>query len=76
MNKNIRKKLNIEIKISNYLSDLQAYAQGAYNYLTDNSVIIDKDEIITSLESVPDIIKIIDKLIEELEIMYENEQLQ
>lgn len=70
------KKFNIEIKISNYLKDLEAYAEGAYNYLIGNPMITDKEEIIVSLECVPDIIKTIDKLIEELEIIYENEQLQ
>ncbi len=76
MDENIRKKFIIEIKISNYLRDLQAYAEGAYLYLTGNPTITDKDEIIDSLESVPEIIEIIDKLIEELEVIYENEQLQ
>lgn len=76
MNENMMKKFNIEIKISNYLKDLEAYAEGAYNYLIGNPMITDKEEIIVSLECVPDIIKTIDKLIEELEIIYENEQLQ
>ena len=76
MNENIRKKFNIEAKISNYLLDLKNYAQGAYYYLTNNPLITDKEEIISCLESVPEIIEIIEKLIEELEVLYENEQLQ
>ena len=76
MNENIRKKFNIEIKISNYLLDLKNYAQGAYYYLTNNPLVTDKEEIISCLESVPEMIEIIDKLIGELEVLYENEQLQ
>ena len=75
MDENTRNKLNIELRISNCLSDLQAYAEGAYYYLTDNSLVTDKEEIINSLECIPDIIKTIDKLLEKLEELYENEQL-
>ena len=73
MNENIIKKFNIEIKINNYLLNLKNYAQDAYCYLTDKPLATDKEEIISCLESVPEIIKVIDKLIEELEVLYENE---
>ena len=73
MNENIRKKLNIELMISNYLSDLQAYAEGAYYYLIGNPLITDKEEIIASLECVPDIIKTIERLIERWEELHANE---
>lgn len=75
MNENIRKKFNIEIQISNYLTDLENYAESAYNYIIGNPIITDEDEILVCLESVPDIIKTLDKLIEELEVLYEDEQL-
>lgn len=68
--------LNIEIQISNYLSDLKNYSKGAYNYMIGNPMITDKEEILTCLESVPEIIETIDKLIERLEELYEDEQLQ
>ena len=74
MNENIMKKFNIEIKISNYLSDLKNYAQGAYYYLTNNPLVTDKEEIISCLESVPEIIEIIDK--ESLNGGKNDEQLQ
>ena len=45
MDEKTRKKLNIELRISNYLSDLQAYAEGAYYYLTDNPLVSDKDDM-------------------------------
>ncbi len=73
MDEKTRKKLNIELRISNYLSDLQAYAEGAYYYLTDNPLVTDKDEIINSLECVPDTIKTIERLLEKWEELYENE---
>lgn len=76
MNENTRKKFNIEIQISNYLTDLESYAEGAYNYIIGNPIITDEDEILACLESVPDIIKTLDKLIEKLEVLYKNEQLQ
>ena len=76
MSENTRKKFNIEIQIRNYLTDLENYANGAYNYIIGNPMITDIDEILCCLESVPEITKTIDKLIEELEVLYENEQLQ
>lgn len=76
MNENTRQKFNIEIQISNYLSDLKNYAEGAYNYIIGNPIVTDENEILACLESVPDIVKTIDKLIEKLEVLYENEQLQ
>lgn len=76
MDENTRKKLNIELRISNYLSDLQAYAEGAYYYLTGSSMITDKEEIIASLKSVPDIIETIEILLAKWEELHKNEQLQ
>ena len=73
MNENIKNKLNIEVEINNYLLDLKNYAEGAYYYLTNNPLITDKEEIISCLEAVPEIIEIIEKLIKELEAIYENE---
>ena len=73
MNENIKNKFNIEVEINNYLLDLKNYAEGAYYYLTNNPLITDKEEIISCLEAVPEIIKIIEKLIRELEAIYENE---
>lgn len=75
MSENTRKKFNIEIQIRNYLTDLENYANGAYNYIIGNPMITDIDEILCCLESIPEITKTIDKLIEELEVLYENEQL-
>lgn len=73
MNENIKNKFNIEVEINNYLLDLKNYAEGAYYYLTNNPLITDKEEIISCLEAVPEIIEIIEKLIKELEAIYENE---
>ena len=73
MNENIKNKFNIEVEINNYLLDLKNYAEGAYYYLTNNPLITDKEEIISCLEAVPEIIEIIEKLIGELEAIYENE---
>ena len=75
MSENTRKKFNIEIQIKNYLTDLENYANGAYNYIIGNPMITDIDEILDCLESIPEITKVIDKLIENLEVLYENEQL-
>lgn len=75
MSENTRKKFNIEIQIRNYLTDLENYANGAYNYIIGNPMITDIDEILCCLESIPEITKTIDKLIEELEVLYEDEQL-
>ena len=76
MNENTRKKFNIEIQISNYLMDLKNYAEGAYNHIIGNPIVTDKEEILACLESVPDIVEIIDNLIQELEVLFENDQLQ
>lgn len=76
MNENTRKKFNIEIQICNYLMDLKNYAEGAYNYIIGNPIVTDEEEILACLESVPDIAEIIDNLIQELEVLYENDQLQ
>ena len=73
MDENIRKKLNIELRIHNYLSDLQPYAEGDYYYLLDDPLITDKEEIIASLECVPDVIKTIERLLQKLGELYENE---
>lgn len=73
MNENIKRKLNIELKINNYLRDVESYAESAYQYLIGNPLITDKEEILTGLSCIPEYIEIIDKLIEELEVMYENE---
>lgn len=73
MTENIRKKFNIELKINNYLKDIESYAESAYQYLIGNPIIMDKDEVLMGLECIPECIEIIDKLIEELEVIYENE---
>lgn len=73
MTENIKRKLNIELKTNNYLRDVESYAESAYHYLIGNPLITDKEEILTGLSCIPEYIEIIDKLIEELEVMYENE---
>lgn len=73
MTENIKRKLNIELKINNYLRDVEAYSESAYQYLIGNHLITDKEEILAGLCSIPECIEIIDKLIEELEVIYENE---
>lgn len=75
MTENIRRKFNIEFKINNYLRDIGSYAESTYHYLIDNPTITNKDEIIRNLKCIPEFIEIIDKLIEELEVIYRNEQL-
>lgn len=73
MTENIRRKFNIEFKINNYLRDVESYAESAYQYLIGNPLITDKEEILTGLSCIPEYVEIIDKLIEELEVIYENE---
>lgn len=73
MNENIIKKFNIEIQINEYLSDLKKYAEDAYEYISGNSMTKDKNEILTCLAEVEDIVEFIDNLIENLEVIYENE---
>lgn len=76
MNENIKKKLSLEIEISNYLSDILEYTNAAYTLLTNRDAINDEDEVISYLSTVPECIKTLDKLIEELEIQYENELME
>lgn len=73
MTENIRRKFNIELEINDYLKDIEVYAESAYQYLIGNPLITNKEEVLTSLRCIPEFIKIIDKLIEELEVLYENE---
>ena len=75
MTEDIRKKFNIELEIRNHLTNIESYAENVYNYLNKDST-IDKDEIIEYLKCIPESTEIIDKLIEKLEVIYENEQLQ
>lgn len=73
MTENLRRKFNIEFEINNYLRDVESYAESAYQYLIGNPLITDKKEILTGLSCIPEDIEIINKLIEELEVIYENE---
>lgn len=75
MNENIKKKLILEIEISNYLSDILEYTNAAYTLLTNRDEIND-EEVISYLSTVPECIKKLDKLIEKLEIQYENELME
>ena len=54
MTENIKRKLNIELKINNYLRDVEAYSKSAYQYLIGNHLITDKEEILAGLCSIPE----------------------
>lgn len=73
MTEDIKRKLILELKINNYLSDVESYAESAYQYLIGNPLITDKEEVLTGLSCISECVEIIDKLIEELELIYENE---
>ena len=73
MTEDIKRKFKLKIKINNYLSDIESYAESAYQYLIGNYLIADRDEVLTGLSSIPECVEIIDKLIGELEGIYENE---
>lgn len=72
----MNKKLILEIKINNYLSDILGYAESTYDYLTNWDYELDRDEIIMYLSTIPETIKYVRELIYELEQEYENEKLQ
>lgn len=76
MNENIKKKLSLKIEISNYLSDILERTNAAYTLLTNKDEILDEDEVIAYLSTVPECIKNLEELIEELEIQYENELME
>lgn len=66
-------KLNIEIEINSYLNDIKGYTESAYKYFTNFNEDLDKDEIMGYLSTIPEICDLIDKLIYNLEEIYESE---
>lgn len=66
----------LEIKINDFLDDLINYCESSVNYLCDPYTKFEKNDIIKHLSSVPEIIKLLKDMIDELEKEYENEQLQ
>lgn len=70
------KKFILEIKIDDFLNDIEEYCENATEYLSNPYTKFEKDDIIKDLSSVSEIIKFLKEMIDELEMEYENEQLQ
>ena len=66
-----KKIFEVEIRIKNYLFDIESYLEGYYIYITNTDSVYDVDEVKMYVSILPEVIENIKKLVIELESEYD-----